>query len=71
MSMPDIAIICFISFFVSTIGVSVGGSGLIVVPLLIALGMNSQNAIATNMFALIFMPFCTGYFYRGRGVLPF
>jgi uncharacterized protein len=55
MSMPDITIICFVAFFVSTIGVSVGGSGLIVVPLLIALGMNSQTAIATNMFALIFM----------------
>lgn len=35
--------------------ISVGGTSLITVPLLIALGMESKDAVATNMFALIFL----------------
>jgi uncharacterized membrane protein YfcA len=33
----------------------VGGTSLITVPMLISLGMISKNAVATNMFALIFL----------------
>jgi len=46
---------CFLSFVVSIFSVSVGGTSLITVPLLISLGMVSRNAVATNMFALIFL----------------
>jgi len=47
--------VCLLSFFVSVFSISVGGTSLITVPLLIALGMASRNAVATNMFALIFL----------------
>lgn len=46
---------CFITFVVCVIGVSVGGTSLITVPVLIWLGMIPKDAIATNMFALIFL----------------
>ena len=55
MNVVSIIIVCFISFFVSAISVSIGGTSLIIVPVLIALGMVSRDAIATNMFALIFL----------------
>lgn len=46
---------CFIAFVVCIMTVSVGGTSLITVPVLIWLGMSTKNAIATNMFALIFL----------------
>ena len=55
MDTNSILTVCFISLVVSTIGVSIGGTSLITVPALIWLGMAPKNAIATNMFALIFM----------------
>lgn len=48
-------ITCLISFAVSAVSVSVGGTSLITVPVLIWLGMASKRAVATNMFALIFL----------------
>lgn len=55
MSLISILIVCFLSFIVSIFSVSVGGTSLITVPVLISLGMISKNAVATNMFALIFL----------------
>lgn len=55
MSLINILIVCLLSLVVSIFSVSVGGTSLITVPLLISLGMISKNAIATNMFALIFL----------------
>lgn len=55
MSLIDIILICVLSFGVSIFSVSVGGTSLITVPLLVSLGMVSRNAVATNMFALIFL----------------
>ena len=55
MSIVNITIVSLISFLVSALSVSIGGTSLIMVPLLIWLGMASKNAIATNMFALIFL----------------
>jgi len=46
---------CLISLVVGIITVSVGGTALITVPALIWLGMAPKEAIATNMFALIFL----------------
>ena len=54
MDIISILTICFIAFVVCVIGVSVGGTSLITVPVLIWLGMVPKDAIATNMFALIF-----------------
>lgn len=55
MSLVDILIVCCLSFVVSIFSISVGGTSLVTVPLLISLGMISKNAVATNMFALIFL----------------
>lgn len=55
MSLISILIICLLSFFVSIFSVSAGGTSLLTVPMLISLGMISKNAVATNMFALIFL----------------
>jgi len=55
MSLISILTVCFLSFIVSIFSVSVGGTSLITVPVLILLGMISKNAVATNMFALIFL----------------
>lgn len=55
MSLISILIACLISFLASIFGVSVGGTSLITVPALISLGMISKNAVATNMFALVFL----------------
>ncbi|OGW74717.1 MAG: hypothetical protein A2Z72_07875 [Omnitrophica bacterium RBG_13_46_9] len=55
MNLISIITACLLSLIVSIFGVSVGGSSLITIPLLIWLGMTSKNAVATNMFALIFL----------------
>lgn len=55
MSLISILIVCFLSFIVSTLSISVGGTSLITVPVLISLGMIPKSAVATNMFALIFL----------------
>ena len=54
MDIIGILTVCLISFVVGTISVSIGGTSLITVPVLIWLGMTPKNAIATNMLALIF-----------------
>jgi len=55
MSLINILTACFLSFIVSIFSISVGGTSLITVPVLISVGMVSKNAVATNMFALIFL----------------
>lgn len=55
MSLISVLIVCILSFIVSVFSISVGGTSLITVPVLISLGMISKNAVATNMFALIFL----------------
>jgi uncharacterized membrane protein YfcA len=55
MEIISILTVCIISFVISTIAVSMGGISLITIPALIWLGMAPKNAIATNMFALIFL----------------
>lgn len=55
MSLISVLIICVLSFVVSIFSISVGGTSLITVPVLISLGMISKNAVATNMFALVFL----------------
>lgn len=55
MSVISILTICIVAVIVGIFGVSVGGLSLITVPVLIWMGMEPKNAIATNMFALIFL----------------
>jgi uncharacterized membrane protein YfcA len=44
-----------VGFLVSIVSVSVGGTALITVPLLIWLGMEPRVAVATNKFAILFL----------------
>jgi len=46
MSLISILIVCSLSFIVSILSISVGGTSLITVPVLISLGMISKNAVA-------------------------
>lgn len=55
MDITGILTVCLISLVVGTISISIGGTSLITVPVLIWLGMPPKNAIATNMLALIFL----------------
>lgn len=58
---------CAVYFAAGILGVSVGGSSLITVPVLMMLGMSPQVAIATNMFALVFLCL-TGSFFFGQKI---
>jgi uncharacterized membrane protein YfcA len=58
MDIISILIASFISLIISIFSVSVGGTSLITVPVLISLGMSAKTAVATNMFALIFLSLC-------------
>lgn len=44
-----------VAFATSVVGVVTGGNSLVTVPALIALGMPSRQAVATNMFAVTFL----------------
>jgi len=55
MSLIVISALCIIYFVVGIFSVSVGGTTLVMVPLLIYAGMDIKTAIATNMFVLIFL----------------
>jgi uncharacterized membrane protein YfcA len=55
MNITSAVIACVVSFAVSIFSVSIGGTSLITVPLLMVLGMAPPNAVATNMFALLFL----------------
>ncbi len=51
----DILLLSIAFFSISMVGVSTGGLSLVTVPLLILVGLTPHQAVATNMFALIFM----------------
>ncbi|MBN1225259.1 MAG: sulfite exporter TauE/SafE family protein [Candidatus Aminicenantes bacterium] len=55
MDLLSVLLACTVSFVISIFSVSIGGTSLITVPVLISLGLTSKNAVATNMFALIFL----------------
>lgn len=55
MEIHNIIIASIIYYLAGIISVSVGGTSLATIPLLIFLGMDPKTAIATNMFTLVFM----------------
>lgn len=71
MSLISVLIVCFLSFIVSIFSISVGGTSLITVPVLISLGMISKNAVATNMFALIFLSMSGAIGFRKEIRIPY
>jgi len=69
MGSAEIFIVCLASFAVSIVSVSAGGGTLITVPALVWLGMAPKNAVATNMFALVFLSM-TGAIGFGKQAKP-
>lgn len=55
MSTNQIAVLTLIMVLTGAIGAITGGNSLINVPLMIMVGMSSRQAVATNMFAVLFM----------------
>jgi hypothetical protein len=55
MSPTQIAILSVIMVATGAVGAITGGNSLINVPLMIMVGMSSREAVATNMFAVLFM----------------
>lgn len=66
MTIFSILILCIIALIASVYGVTVGGISLITVPLLISFGMLPKQAIATNMFALIFLSISGSFGFRKK-----
>jgi len=55
MQFPELLILVAVFFLTSIVSVVTGATSLITVPLMIALGIEPHVAVATNMFALIFL----------------
>lgn len=55
MSITQIAVLALIMVATGAIGAITGGNSLINVPLMIWVGMTSREAVATNLFAVLFM----------------
>jgi uncharacterized protein len=55
MPAPKLLILAVVFFLTSIVSVVTGATSLITVPVMIALGMEPHIAVATNMFALIFL----------------
>ena len=67
MDMRDVVILTVLMIVTGAIGAITGGNSLINVPILIAFGVAPREAIATNMFAVIFMTVsATARFARAR-----
>jgi uncharacterized protein len=55
MTTDSLIILILVFFLTSVIGVVTGGNSLIAVPVMFQLGIEPRQAIATNMFGLVFM----------------
>lgn len=69
MDFNSLLIACLVSFAVSIFSVAVGGTSLITVPVFISLGMIPKSAVATNMFALIFLSI-SGFLGLKKAIKP-
>jgi uncharacterized membrane protein YfcA len=70
MDSAQIALAAAVGFAVSIISASVGGTALVMVPLLIAFDIEPRNAIATNKFAIMFLSVAATLRFRRSVTLP-
>ena len=72
MQFPELLILVAVFFLTSIVSVVTGATSLITVPLMIALGIEPHVAVATNMFALIFLSAgaLTPFLEERNGVAP-
>ncbi len=67
MSVPQLALLTALMVATGALGAITGGNSLINVPLMIMVGMTPRQAVATNMFAVLFMTVsATARFARAR-----
>jgi uncharacterized membrane protein YfcA len=64
-----LSLLIAVFFFTSVVSVVTGSTSLITVPVMIALGIETHVAVATNMLALTFMSVGGSLPFVGRGVL--
>lgn len=69
MSTSTIVLLTAMMFVTGAIGAITGGNSLINVPLMIAVGMSPRQAVATNMFAVMFMTVSATMRFARAGVL--
>ena len=70
MDFTQVALAAVIGFAVSIVSASVGGTALIMVPLLIAFGIEPRVAIATNKFSIMFLSLAATLRFRRSVALP-
>jgi hypothetical protein len=68
MDLQSILVLSALMVVTGAIGAITGGNSLINVPILIAFGVAPREAIATNMFAVIFMTVSATARFMGRGL---
>jgi uncharacterized membrane protein YfcA len=69
MSLTQIAVLTFLMVVTGAIGAITGGNSLINVPLMITVGMSPRHAVATNMFAVMFMTISATARFAKSGIL--
>jgi len=70
MDLIQTALVAALGFLISIISASVGGTALIMVPLLVTLGVEPRVAIATNKFAILFLSLAATLSFSRRVALP-
>ena len=70
MDITHAALVAAVGFAVSILSASVGGTALIMVPLLVALGLEPRVAIATNKFGIMFLSAAATLRLRRSVTLP-
>jgi hypothetical protein len=71
MASIDIIFLVLIFFVTSFVGVVTGSNSLIAVPAMFQLGVPAKTAVATNMFALVFMSVGGTIPFLRKGTIPF
>jgi len=70
MDLLQTALVAALGFSISIISASVGGTALIIVPLLVTLGIEPRVAIATNKLAILFLSLAATLSFSRRVTLP-
>ena len=70
MSPYEIALACLTGLVASIVGAIAGGNSLLTVPVLIALGLSSQQAVATNMVGVATLSAAAGGQFLRKGHVP-
>jgi len=65
----ELLVLVGVFFFTSLVSVVTGSTSLITVPVMLQFGIEPRSAVATNMFALIFMSLGGSFSFLGKNVI--